>query len=99
MRHGLDVADWPQDVWIKVDTGLNRIGVPHAEASDFIRAVAANPKAVQITRYPATNSQLETTRSSAPRSRRRRCTNANVNTIGTIDGNIIALIITTHETT
>ena len=37
-----------QDVWVKVDTGLNRIGVPHAEAASFIRGVASNP-AVRVT--------------------------------------------------
>jgi alanine racemase len=41
------VADGPTDetleVWVKVDTGLNRIGVPYSEAADFIRAVASNP--------------------------------------------------------
>jgi alanine racemase len=32
-----------QDVWVKVDTGLNRIGVPYAKAAGFIRGVASNP--------------------------------------------------------
>ena len=41
----------------------------------------------------------ETTPWSAPRSRRRRWMNANVITIGAIEGNIMAAIITIHDTT
>ncbi|MEP7198274.1 MAG: alanine racemase [Chloroflexota bacterium] len=29
------------DVWVKVDTGLSRLGVPHARAVEFIRQVSA----------------------------------------------------------
>jgi alanine racemase len=32
-----------QPVWVKVDTGLNRLGVPHSRAAEFIRHVAAHP--------------------------------------------------------
>ena len=32
-----------QDVWVKVDTGLNRIGVPHSAAAAFIQAVTSTP--------------------------------------------------------
>jgi len=35
-------TDRPQEIWVKVDTGLNRIGVPHAEAAGFIRGIASN---------------------------------------------------------
>jgi alanine racemase len=31
-------------VWVKVDTGLGRIGVPHAEAAGFARRLAARPR-------------------------------------------------------
>jgi len=31
-------------VWVKVDTGLGRIGVPHADAADFARRIAKHPR-------------------------------------------------------
>src|SRR5713101_748063 len=42
-RLDCDHTSKPLDVWVKVDTGLNRIGVPYREASEFIRAVASKP--------------------------------------------------------
>jgi alanine racemase len=33
----------PARVWIKVDTGLGRIGVPWADATEFVRCVAKQP--------------------------------------------------------
>jgi len=37
-----------QPLWVKVDTGLNRLGVPHADTPAFLRAIAAEP-ALQLT--------------------------------------------------
>ncbi|MBI5877530.1 MAG: alanine racemase [Chloroflexi bacterium] len=37
-----------QSVWVKVDTGLNRLGVPHADAPAFLRAILAEPN-LQLT--------------------------------------------------
>jgi alanine racemase len=33
-------------VWVKVDTGLARLGVPHREAAEFVRTVAKQPALV-----------------------------------------------------